>query len=36
VRPKMAATVMKILRKLGENPVPIGRIVKGKGDSRVV
>jgi len=36
VRPKMAATVMKILRKLGENPVPIGRIVKGKGDCRVV
>ena len=36
VRPKMAATVMKILRKLGENPVPIGQIVKGKGDCRVV
>ena len=36
VRPKMAATVMKILRKLGENPVPIGIVEKGRGDARVV
>ncbi|MFZ9915669.1 MAG: phosphoribosylformylglycinamidine cyclo-ligase [Phycisphaerales bacterium] len=36
VRPKMAATVMKVLRGLGENPVPIGIVTKGKGDARVV
>jgi hypothetical protein len=27
---------MKILRKLGEKPFPIGVIAKGKGDARVV
>jgi hypothetical protein len=27
---------MKILRKLGENPVPIGIVEKGRGDARVV
>jgi hypothetical protein len=32
----MAATVMKVLRGLGENPVPIGIVTKGKGDARVV
>jgi phosphoribosylformylglycinamidine cyclo-ligase len=36
VRPKSAERVMKILRKLGEKPFPIGVIAKGKGDARVV
>ena len=36
VRPKSAERVMKILRKLGEKPFPIGVIAKGSGDARVV
>ncbi|MFN9075824.1 MAG: AIR synthase-related protein [bacterium] len=36
VRPKSAERVMKILRKLGEQPFPIGVIAKGKGDAQVV
>ena len=36
VRPAMAATVMKALRKLGEDPRPIGVVEKGRGDCRVV
>jgi phosphoribosylformylglycinamidine cyclo-ligase len=36
VRPKSAERVMKILRKLGEKPFPIGVIAKGSGEARVV
>ena len=36
VRPDAAATVMKALRKLGEDPRPIGVVEKGRGDCRVV
>ena len=36
VRREGASTVMKALRKLGEEPLVIGVIEKGKGDCRVV
>ena len=35
VRPNAAKTVMTALQKLGEKPVVIGVIAKGKGDARV-